>query len=353
MRQCTDPHGSPQVLGAVILFCLFPATVLPAQNVNDGYVGAKVCGTCHPAEYGSQSQSNHARTLHPGSAIAQLDVPGGAGLESTDAKAAHFEFQKGPAEYSVTVTLGDQQKQLPIDWIFGAADQGYTFFSRLSAGEFLEHRLSYYKRKRGFDITPGQRAHPSLTLEDAIGRRLSSNEAFRCLRCHSTYVTQTPDGPDFSSVVPGVTCERCHGSGAAHVNAIRSRASERRILNPGKLSGDDLLLMCGECHRAEPPAGMLVDDPVMTRFQPVGLQLSACFQKSNGAITCTTCHNPHQNARRNANDFYNQHCVDCHSRASRVKCKVQPAGDCVSCHMPETRPLRHMTFTDHWIRVRP
>jgi len=333
----------------IACYLVFIGTLL----AQEGYVGAKVCGSCHSEEYKAQSQSNHARTLHPGSAIMQLEVPSGNGVESNDTDAARFEFRKNVAGYTVTASLGKEQKGIPIDWVFGAADQGYTFFSRLSGGQFLEHRLSYYKRKGGFDITPGQRNCTSRNLEDAIGMHISSGEAFQCLRCHSTSVKQTPEGPDFSSVVPGVTCERCHGPGAAHVKAVVSEASDRRILNPGKLSGDELLLMCGECHRAEPPPGMLFDNPVITRFQPVGLQLSACFQKSNGSITCTTCHNPHENARRNSGNFYNQRCIKCHSGASQARCKIQPAGECVNCHMSKTSPLRHMVFTDHWIRVQP
>jgi hypothetical protein len=349
MRQRTD-RRYPQGFALAILVgvCLISRSILVAQ---EGYVGAKVCGTCHPEEYKRQSQSNHANALHPASTIAQLEVPGGWGAESTDVNAAHFEFRKGPAEYTVTVALGKEEKEIPIHWVFGAADQGYTFFSRLSKGQFLEHRLSYYKRKGGFDITPGHGAHTSRSLEQAVGVPASPAAAFRCLRCHSPYVKQTPEVPDFSSVVPGVTCERCHGPGAGHVNAILSGASERRILNPGKLSGDELLLMCGGCHRTEPPPGTLFDDPIVTRFQPIGLQMSACFQKSNGAITCTTCHNPHENARSSADGFYTQRCVNCHNRPSIRRCAVQPASGCISCHMPKTTPLPYMSFTDHWIRV--
>jgi hypothetical protein len=357
MRQRTDPHvrgrkNCPQGLAAAVLIgcCLVSSSILVAQ---EGYVGAKVCASCHPEEYKSQSQSSHANTLHPASTISRLEVPGGGAVESSDINAAHFEFRKGSDEYSVTVTLGKDQKQIPINWVFGAADQGYTFLSLVSKGHFLEHRLSYYKRKGGFDITPGQGPNTSESLEQALGVPVSSAEAFRCFECHSTYVKQTPDGPDLSSVVPGVTCERCHGPGAAHVNAILSRASDRRILNPGKLSGDELLSLCGECHRTDPPAGVLFDDPIVTRFQPIGLQMSACFQKSNGAITCTTCHNPHQNARRSADGFYEQRCLDCHNRPSARRCRVQPQGGCVGCHMVKTTLFRYMSFTDHWIRVRP
>ena len=153
MRQRTDPHSwgrkkCPLGFAAVVLIgCrLVSSSTLVAR---EGYVGAKVCATCHPEEYKSQSQSNHANTLHPASMISRLEVPGGGAVESTDVNAAHFEFRKGSDEYSVTVTLGKDQKQIPINWVFGAADQGYTFLSLRSKGHFLEHRLSFSSAKVG------------------------------------------------------------------------------------------------------------------------------------------------------------------------------------------------------------
>jgi hypothetical protein len=136
--------------------------------------------------------------------ISQLEVPGGGAVESSDVNAAHFEFRKSSDEYSVTVTLGKDQKQIPINWVFGAADQGYTFLSLRSKGHFLEHRLSFYKRKGGFDITPGQGPHTSQSLEQALGVSV-----FGDVQCESPPLYKPTPRSDLSSVVPGVTCEHC------------------------------------------------------------------------------------------------------------------------------------------------
>jgi hypothetical protein len=319
----------------------------------EGYIGTKTCGACHPNQYAAQSKSHHAEALQTGAAIARFPfLPTKPVRENSDPKSARFEFRKGAREFLVKVTLGGRHVELPIDWIMGANDQGLTFFSRLPGGEFLEHRLTYYRRIGNYDITPGQSIKTSETVEHAFGLPLTAASAFQCLRCHSTYVKQTPNGPDYDSVLPGVTCERCHGPGAQHVRAIRSNAADRKIQNPGKLSGDELVLFCGECHRTEPPPGTDFDAPIVARFQPVGLQMSACFQKSNGAINCLTCHNPHENARREDDAFYNGRCLGCHGAQSTQRCKIRPTDGCVGCHLPKLTPVPHVRFADHWIRVR-
>jgi hypothetical protein len=108
--------------------------------------------------------------------------------------------------------------------------------------------------------------------------------------------------------------------------------------------------MCGECHRTEPPAGTSFDDPIVTRFQPVGLQMSACFQGSNGAINCLTCHDPHEDARRGDDAFYNQRCLRCHGGQAVKRCSIRPDNGCIGCHMPKVSPVPLVSFSDHWIR---
>jgi hypothetical protein len=339
----------PWAVALLLLFFPFAGGSLLSQ---EGFVGAKICGDCHPAHFARQSRSNHAKALRPASELSSLDgILEGTGVESNDPSAARYHFQKSKLEYAVEVVLANHRLKIPVHWVFGANDQGLTFFSGLSEGRFLEHRLSYYKHKEGFDITAGHPFGTSRTLEQAIGLVVSAEDAFKCLHCHSTYLRRTPSGPDFSSVIPGVTCERCHGPGADHVAAIRAGATQRRILNPGKLPGDELVWMCGECHRNEPPLGKRFDEPIVTRFQPVGLQLSSCFQKTNGGITCTSCHNPHEDVRRGDDAFYNERCLRCHAEASSTRCRVRSSEGCVSCHMPKTNPLPHLTFSDHWIRI--
>ena len=72
--------------------------------------------------------------------------------------------------------------------------------------------------------------------------------------------------------------------------------------------------MCGECHRMPDPARPSLrpeeEDPLSVRFAPVGLMASACF-RSSGRLSCVTCHDPHDNAKRD-DSFYTARCLSCH-----------------------------------------
>jgi predicted CXXCH cytochrome family protein len=85
---------------------------------------------------------------------------------------------------------------------------------------------------------------------------------------------------------------------------------------------------------------------------PYRLALSACFRESRGALTCTTCHNPHDIPRgAEAVRQYDQACRGCHATLTQ---HVAQSG-CAGCHMPTRRPsdVIHVGIADHFIRKRP
>ena len=110
------------------------------------------------------------------------------------------------------------------------------------------------------------------------------------------------------------------------------------------------------------------------------MTFSRCYTESGGAMSCLTCHDPHRDSDRSP-AFYEKRCLACHSseksgqlanadytgihplkqgesdvagkprRAASI-CKVNPAKDCLGCHMPKVRqPTLHTYLTDHYIRV--
>jgi hypothetical protein len=180
--------------------------------------------------------------------------------------------------------------------------------------------------------------HPTAkptSAEAALGQPQRPETIFRCFNCHATNVK--PD--DLSALTPGIQCERCHGSAALHL-ASPSRTNIRRDASVGA---------CAECHRMPPserkPAPER-DDPMSIRFAPVGLSASRCFQQSNGAVSCVTCHDPHAGGA--AAGGYDNACKGCHATPGTHR--SPPSGNCVSCHMPKATPLPGLTFTDHRIR---
>src|SRR5260370_8975055 len=78
-------------------------------------------------------------------------------------------------------------------------------------------------------------------------------EVLRCFVCHAT-ASSIAGRFDEAHLVPGVTCEACHGPGAAHVKAMdadstgASQEAKPTILNSGHLNPADALDFCAACH---------------------------------------------------------------------------------------------------------
>src|SRR4029079_11514610 len=133
-------------------------------------------------------------------------------------------------------------------------------------------------------------------------------------------------GPRFgtASLPEGIDCQRCHGPGQAHVDAVKDGARQAiagTIVNPGKLDRDRQLEACMQCHlestssplpfriaRYEQPPFSYLPGKTLSdyfihfdhapgtsgrddKFEIAGgayrLRKSACFQRSE--MTCLTC----------------------------------------------------------------
>jgi hypothetical protein len=113
------------------------------------------------------------------------------------------------------------------------------------------------------------------------------------------------------------------------------------------------IVLCGQCHRNldnVSPSQIDERNGEIARFQPLGLELSACFKRGKTGLSCMSCHDPHARLSEQGPGRYEQVCRSCHTAALRTVCPVSPAEGCIRCHMPRRTVSEVFQFTDHWIR---
>lgn len=324
----------------------------------DQYVGSETCGRCHQHIVETQNNTPMARAVKPATADAFTNMPG------------EMHFRAGSYDYSLSrtatgaeysVTNGQQSASAAISWVFGDRQFGDTFLYQQN-GIYFESRVSYYTALNGLDLTTGRTRFQPNRIETALGRRMSPDEPPLCFGCHST--AASTDGqfrPE--RLIPGVSCEACHGPGAQHVAQMslgHDASSSTLIFNPARLSPIDSLDFCGACHRTS--ADVRLNDITgifSIRFPASRLEQSRCWGNGDVRLTCIACHDSHKPRVQDA-AFYDKVCVSCHTPASGAPkdrapaisiCKVSNH-NCVSCHMPKyTIPSMHTDFTDHKIAV--
>jgi tetratricopeptide (TPR) repeat protein len=281
-----------RVLLSLLLWC---------AGAKPQYAGSSACRPCHMAKFESQAKTGHAKAL-------SVAAPGAQG-----------------------------------QWAFGAGAKATTWVSQKGEDTLVEHGLSRYSSTKAMGLTPGHD-----TAVDVVYRMFDPvGTALRCFRCHSTGPVKLSDSFQVSPSEPGIHCEACHGAGAAHVKASGAVGT---IGNPKKLRTAELNTLCGACHRQ---ASELDDDTDWgnawnVRHQPSYLHRAACFRNSNGALSCVTCHNPHEPLKTVAAG-YDAKCGGCHKAVTH---KTAVAGRaCVDCHMPQVTASAALKFTNHWIGI--
>jgi hypothetical protein len=321
------------------------------------YAGAATCARCHQRIGESQATSAMARTAQPAAESESLLAHRVLTFQTGD-QVHEIRTTNGASLYSVSD--GTNTISNVLGWALGAGKVGQTFvFER--EGAMYEARASYFEGKRGLEVTPGRALERPADLHAAIGRRLQPPETRRCLACHSTVVTLR-DGL-VSDMVPGVTCEACHGPGKAHADLVQEdRVSEGRtaIVNPASFNAADAVDFCGACHGTYWDVTLAGDKGVKAlRSQPFRLQSSKCWGDGDRRITCVACHDPHQPLERKPQS-YDGRCLQCHraidghsvSGAHARACSASQRERCTGCHMPRYRvDEMHASFTDHLIRV--
>lgn len=356
----------------------FPAE---GRYPSDPYIGALACEECHPGPFALQTRSGHSRTLRSAGSLSLARTLDGTRIADPEHPLVSWVFRYHDGRLQVSHTEQGRVEEAIVEYAFGSGRHATTFVNILDPEQptILEHRLTSYAKGRSLGLTPGQDGMPRPPGGSPIGRMFTADEALKCFGCHTTQTSgRTDRAIDEATMIPNVSCERCHGPGRAHVEAARRGAPEAELtlpFGPGRYTAEALLTFCGTCHRhpsGSHPGQIRPDNPMLARFQPVGILQSRCYRESGGTLSCVTCHDPHARPSTDRASYVAT-CVSCHSTSNPgsssrrpeahrqppdkplvigVPCPVQPRGDCIGCHMPRVDAGQNVLFADHWIRVR-
>lgn len=329
------------------------------------YAGSAACASCH-AEIARKHQASAM-----GQALERVaDSPTLRQHTTLEFKLSNYRYRiVREGERSLySVTDGSMTITEPILWAFGSVQSGQTYVLRHN-GQLYESRVSFFRDIQGLDLTLGAPRSVPGTLLEAFGRLMGSAEAKDCFGCHAAAAVN--EGQlQLDKLIPGVSCESCHGPGTEHIAALKTPGKTKgprdlHIFNPARLGAYDLSQQfCGACHRSW--------ETVMTqgqkgvgnvRFQPYRLHFSKCYDSEDARISCTACHDAHGSVDTNL-AAYDARCLACHqtkaavatplakdAKAQAPACKTGTA-NCASCHMPRIEiPGSHFKFTDHLIRI--
>jgi hypothetical protein len=336
------------------------------------FVGSEVCARCHVEKNHSQSATAMAHALcDPKNSQVLRSHP-----RMTFRSATYtYEIVSNGQQSSYRVSQGKETISEPIAYAFGDAHVAQTYVLR-HKGKLYEGRVSYYSGIDGLDWTIGDALDPPPSLEEAFGRDISGDEARNCFSCHGTAAV-VDNKLQLDHLIPGVTCEACHGPGGTHAAAMQPGSEEGGfIFSPKKLDSDTLSQdFCGACHRSANTVGMMPDLGGIgnVRFQPYRISESRGHDTNDPHFACTACHDPHLDLKQQvaSND---SRCTTCHvphasqtarsadsgKKASNKRASASfPAKSCPvarehceNCHMPKVEIAgAHFKFTDHRIRI--
>jgi tetratricopeptide (TPR) repeat protein len=375
-------------------------------NINDTvkYVGANTCMLCHQSIYNSFVHTGMGESFDVASKTKSAAKFGPHVVVYDSVKDFYYHpFWKKDSLYVREFRLQGKdtiyKREQQINYIIGSGQHTNSHMYQVN-GYFYQIPITFYSQKGKWDLAPG--------FSDGFNSRFSREVGLECMNCHNSYPKFVQGSNNKYSEVPnGITCERCHGAGELHVQAIQlghkvdtTKTIDYTIVNPAKLPVDLQIDVCQRCHLQgnavlKPgksfydfrPGMKLsdIEDVFMPKYEGMDdeyimashiarLKMSQCYLQSLGngessksfkpykaGLTCVTCHDPHVDVRSVNDNSFNAICQNCHggAKAAISSCKEKMEDrekindNCISCHMPKgnTLDIPHVITTDHFIRI--
>jgi len=380
----------------------YPAQIQSAKSVaasgEGGYVGNEACARCHAEIFESYQRTAMAHASGPAVDTVKIDAV------AIDA-VTPAEFNHKPSGVHYRIYREEGRAWLSYDrpgngrpgdpalhgkkellYYIGSGRRGRSYLFETD-GFLFESPVNWYSNKQTWDMAPAYQSAREIPLN------LPAYTS--CLHCHVSGMHAPLKGTANRYPTPafrhnGVSCERCHGPGDAHINAAAhvnpgADVSGGAIVNPAKLSAARRDEVCMQCHlegkvaieRAGRhvyefrPGATLAD--YVRYFVLVGgtsagqsaglgavsqveaLAQSGCKKKAGDAMSCISCHDPHRSpVPEERVAYYRKKCLACHGESFTAKHHADHP-DCTACHMPSSAStdVAHTQVTDHRIPRRP
>jgi hypothetical protein len=327
------------------------------------YTGPEACRECHAEKFADQSKTAMRRTTFKADTAETLHTHPSLAF---DVGPYHYLIETNAEHSLYTVTNGKETLSSPLLWAFGTPRVGQSYLFKRDDGHFYEARVTYFATMKALGFTPGRDLLSPRDVEQAMDRQVPPAEVKRCFLCHTTAAV-IADQFDEQHLIPGVTCEACHGPGAKHVADMKALmkgnlgAAKNDIFNSAHLGPNDAVDFCGACHATWWDVKLAgTTGPSETRSAPYRLVTSKCWGKTGDArLVCTACHDPHVPLQTDSAS-YDHACLRCHTTTLGIALTAEHPGkacpvakqNCASCHMPKVYVKEmHDNFTDHRIRI--
>ncbi|MGH7501620.1 MAG: tetratricopeptide repeat protein [Longimicrobiales bacterium] len=373
----------------------FPPAFEPGDETVsfDDFAGADACAACHQSQYAQWRGSTHGRAGGDAARERLVQPFDGRAIRFGDATVTPVVDPRGQHAFVIRQD-GRPERTLTVDGVIGGAHMvgGGTqgFISRWPDGSVRFLPFEWSRDEAVWFCNTDSRLGrgwqpitPDLVLADCGDwtpvRSLGTLARFaNCQECHGSQIdiNPSPGRPDETRYASlAINCESCHGPAKQHVQAMSNQipgagtsSGSTVPVSLETLTTDESLTICFQCHALKDVVrpGYLPGKPFAEHYSP-GLALLSgepvfadgrirtfAYQQGHlwsdcylsGSMTCTDCHDPHDQSYRDANGrpiagrFANGQCTACHpSKAVDLEAHTHHAAEstgsrCVSCHMP-------------------
>ena len=290
------------------------------------YAGEARCEQCHRAVSRAVLASRHATTFARARDLSRVSLPQGPVADPGNPQVMH-EFHREGQAIRLETRTGKQILRAVVDYAFGSLDHFTTFVGRDDQDRSVMLRMSAYESSQGLAWEPatGLARQPADDGEYLGFRMVEGDGVQRCLACHTTSFRAVLDQSGPVANDRSIGCERCHGPGGHHMEAVSVGFPDLAIPNPKTASASEINVICAHCHGFPQPDALAANrtNPAWYRFQSVTMTWSRCYTESDGRLSCVTCHDPHRNVETST-ALNEAKCLSCHAADPRPATKMVP-----------------------------